>query len=86
MPYRGPESSLREHAESACCTQEGLCTPYRGPESRRRHRITPLQTGSHLVPHYKDTEDTRPPDQGTESRCSRPRAQRKGLLGHPLSH
>ncbi|EHB10600.1 von Willebrand factor A domain-containing protein 3B [Heterocephalus glaber] len=65
--------SHTEHAESARCTQEGLCTPYRGPESRGRHRITLLQTGSHLVPHYKDAEDTRPPDQGTESRCSRPR-------------
>ncbi|EHB09168.1 Sperm-specific antigen 2 [Heterocephalus glaber] len=27
----------------------------------------------HLVPHYKDAEDTRPPDYGTESRCSWPR-------------
>ncbi|EHB15380.1 Heat shock cognate 71 kDa protein [Heterocephalus glaber] len=33
----------------------------------------PLQTGSHLVPHYKDAEDTRPPEQGTECRRSWPR-------------
>ncbi|EHB05712.1 Retinoblastoma-binding protein 6 [Heterocephalus glaber] len=65
--------------------QAGLCTPYQGPESRGRHRITPLQTGSHLVPRYKHAEDTRPPDKGTESRCSRPKAKRKGLLGHLLS-
>ncbi|EHB03072.1 Protein PARM-1 [Heterocephalus glaber] len=38
--------------------------PYRGPESRGRHRITLLQTGGHLIPHYKDAEDTRLPDQG----------------------
>ncbi|EHB13028.1 Potassium channel subfamily K member 2 [Heterocephalus glaber] len=54
--------SHTEHAKSPRCTQEGLCMPYRGPESRGRHRITLLQTGSHLVPHYKDAEDTRPPE------------------------
>ncbi|EHB11937.1 MKI67 FHA domain-interacting nucleolar phosphoprotein [Heterocephalus glaber] len=71
----------------------GLPTPYRGPQSQGIHRISPLQTGSDLVPHYKDAEDTKSPDQGTESCCSRPRAHRKGLLGHhsyrcsrPLSH
>ncbi|EHB08973.1 Leucine-rich PPR motif-containing protein, mitochondrial [Heterocephalus glaber] len=67
--------SREEHAESACCRQASLRTPYGGPQSCRRPRISLLQTGSHLVPHYKDAEDTRPPDLGTESHCSRPRGK-----------
>ncbi|EHB17366.1 FH1/FH2 domain-containing protein 3 [Heterocephalus glaber] len=40
----------------------GLRTPYRSPESHGTFRISPLQTGSHLALHYKDAEDTGPPD------------------------
>ncbi|EHB07473.1 Olfactory receptor 18 [Heterocephalus glaber] len=66
------------------------------PKPQQQSTGHPAPLYSHLVPHYKDAEDTGPPDHGTESRCSWPReerafgppsaplilAQRKGLPGH----
>ncbi|EHB15621.1 40S ribosomal protein S6 [Heterocephalus glaber] len=73
--------SHAEHAKSARCTQAGLWTPYRGLESCGTCRISPHPSSnpldnphpaplasalySHLVPHYKDAENTRPPDHST---------------------
>ncbi|EHB09088.1 pellino-like protein 2 [Heterocephalus glaber] len=63
--------SCMEHAKSACAPAKIHWTP---------PHPTPLY--SHLVPHYKDAEDTGPPDHGTESRCSRPR----GAFSQPGFH